>query len=56
MTYRDIVKALSKKEQVSQKQIEREMKKAIRNAGLNCSPQALIEKVAMLATREDYIS
>jgi len=56
MTYRDVVKVLSEKEQVSEKEIEREMRKAIQYAGFTCSPQIFIEKVTTLVVEKDYIS
>lgn len=56
MGYRDIVKALSEREQVSEKEIEREMEMAIRCAGLTCSTRAFIEHIALFTARKDYIS
>ena len=55
MKYKQILKALAQKENVSKKQIEREMIAAIKSAGLNCSPKEFIEEISSSLTKRLYI-
>ena len=54
MKYRKILKELSMKENFSMKEIEKEMKKAIKIAGLKCSVKDFIELGSAIISR-DYI-
>ncbi len=56
MTFNGIIKALSVKEHMDECQICTEMEEAVRQAGLRCSPQELIENVVALIVSKDYIS
>lgn len=42
MKYKEILKQISKKEGISTREIEKEMKCALDIAGLNCSPKEFI--------------
>ena len=48
MTYKKMLKQLAQKENVSEKEIEREMQAAIRHAGYDCSVKEFIETAACL--------
>ena len=55
MKYKKILKSLSKKEHISVKQLETEMKAALTAAGLSCSVKDFIENGTMLAIERLYI-
>ena len=54
MKYKKILKELSIKENVPIKEIENEMKVAIKAAGLNCSIKKFMKSVILLL-KQDYI-
>ena len=54
MNYREILKQLAAKENVSVQEIEKEMKKAITCAGLDCSAEEFIKTITSLIIK-DYI-
>ncbi len=56
MAYCDILQTVSERAHVSEREMEREMKTAIRRAGLTCSPQELIEAVVACLIKKDDIS
>lgn len=53
MKYKQILKQLSIKENVSVKEIEKEMKAAIETAGLNCSVKEFLKTTTTII--KDYI-
>lgn len=55
MKYKKILKSLSKKEGVTVKQLEAEMKSALAAAGLSCSVKEFIESGTTLAKERLYI-
>ncbi len=55
MKYREILKAISKKENVSINEIEREMENALALAGIECSAKEFIEKAAQSINNRLYI-
>ncbi len=56
MTYNEILKHLSDKENVSVKEIENEMVTALRSAGLDCSAKEFIEKTVTLVKEKTIYS
>ena len=46
MNYSQILKTIAKQEGCSPKEIEKEMKKALKSAGLSCSPRTFISQAA----------
>ena len=55
MTYNQILRQLAIKENLSEQEIENEMKKALNMAGVNCSVKDFIEATAKeLAARTIY--
>ena len=54
MNYNKILKQIAVKENISEKEIENEMKKAITMAGYDCSVQEFIEMSVKLLEK-DYI-
>lgn len=55
MKYKKILKSLSKKEGVTVKQLEAEMKSALAAVGLSCSVKEFIESGTTLAKERLYI-
>lgn len=55
MKYREILKIISKKENVSTNEIEREMENALALAGIECSAKDFIEKIAQSLSDRLYI-
>jgi hypothetical protein len=55
MNYNDILKAIAKKYNTTPKQVETEMKLAIRSAGLNVSVQDFILKSTLQIKQRLYI-
>ncbi len=55
MNYKKGLRQLSKKENVPVKELEREMEKAIRAAGLTCSVKDFIMSTAATAKKRLYI-
>lgn len=55
MNYKKVLRQLSKKENVPVKELEREMEKAIRAAGLTCSVKDFIMSTAATAKKRLYI-
>ncbi len=56
MRYKEILKKLSIKENVSVKEIECEMQAAINNAGLDCSAKEFIETISFFIAKRRYIA
>lgn len=56
MNYNRILKQIAAKENISVKEVEREMEIAIRAAGLDCSPKEFIEKTALLVRKKTIYS
>lgn len=56
MKYKQILKELALKENVSEKEIEREMKIAIEAAGLKCSVKEFIETTSNLLKQKTIYS
>ena len=54
MNYQEIIKQLAEKENVSVKEIEKEMQTAINYAGLDCSAEEFIKTVSATVIK-DYI-
>ncbi len=55
MNYKKVLRKLSKKENVPVKELEQEMEKAIRAAGLTCSVKEFISKTANTVSKRLYI-
>ena len=55
MTYKEILKQVAIKENVSVREVEKEMQIAIKAAGFDCNPKDFIENIATLVKRKDYI-
>ena len=56
MRYKDIIKRISIKENISPKQVESEMQAAINSAGFNCSVQEFIETTSALLIQKTIYS
>ncbi len=55
MDYRAIIKQLADKENVSSKEIEKEMEAAIKLSGISCSSKELIEIITLTLLKRLYI-
>ncbi len=55
MNYKDILKQIARQEQISEKEVEEDMKAALRMAGLDCSVREFIENAARLCQKGRYI-
>ncbi len=55
MNYRDIVKQIARQEQISEEEVEEDMKAALGMAGLDCSAREFIENAALLCQKGRYI-
>ena len=56
MNYNQILKQIAVKENVSVKEVEKEMQAAIKAAGLDCSPKEFIETTALLVREKTIYS
>ncbi len=56
MKYKDILKQIAKKENISVKEVEREMKLALQAANLDCSPQEFIKKTSKMVIAKTIYS
>ena len=55
MKYKEILRQLAIQENVSEKEIEKEMQLAIKAAGLNTTPKEFIEKATKQVEKRLYI-
>ena len=55
MNYRKIIRCVAEKENISKKEVEKEMKKALTAAGLQCTPQEFIQKITTTIKYRRYI-
>lgn len=53
MTYKKILKKLSIKENIPEKEIENEIQKALSGAGLDCSAKEFIETISFFIEKDD---
>lgn len=56
MKYKDIIKRIAQQEQVTEKEVEEDMKAALRMAGLDCSVKEFIETAALLCQKKTIYS
>ena len=54
MNYQEILKYLAKKENIAEKEVEKEMQIAINKTGLNCSAEEFIKTITDVIIK-DYI-
>ena len=55
MKYRQILEQIATKENTTPKQVEKEMKAALKAAGLDCHPKEFIEKASVTIAKRLYI-
>lgn len=56
MKYKDILKEIAKKENISPKEVEREMQFALQQANLDCTPKEFIEKTSRMVIQKTIYS
>ena len=56
MNYKKILKEIADREQISPKEVEEEMTKALRLAGLNCSVKAFLQTTTALIKEKTIYS
>jgi len=55
MKYKEFLHTIAKREGISSKQVEKEMRQALISAGLNCSPKDFIKNTAADVKKRLYI-
>ena len=55
MTYKKIIKEIAKNNNTSKKEVETQMRSALKASGINISPELVIELIAS-KIKKDYIS
>ena len=56
MKYEDMLKQLATEKNISEKEIEGEMQKALDSAGINCTAKEFIEMVSFYINKRRYIA
>ena len=56
MTYEEILKQIAAEENISEKEIESEMQKALDGAGLDCTSKEFIEIISFFIGKRRYIA